>query len=637
MLKKKTPIVFLLFFVSLSFSQISDFSSLLIPDDLKENANSVVRYHKTTIDVLDIDKMIISVDRTITVLNKLGSKDVDAFVGYDNNSKIKKLVARVYDAFGEEIKKISKKNFKDISAVDGGTLYSDSRVKYLEYTPISYPYTIHLEYEKETSSTGFLPNWSPVESFYVSVQKNLFEVNLKYGKARVKEKNFPGFDINKFIHENKISYSIVNVKAFKSEALAPSFNNYRPIALLALNNFKTDGVNGNYTNWSEFGSWMNNALLKDRNVIDEATKNKVLELVKGVEDPLEKAKIVYQFMQNKTRYISVQVGIGGIQPIAANEVDKLGYGDCKGLTNYTKALLDLVGVTSYYSHIEANSDEPVSFENDFASLEQGNHVILNIPNKDKDVWLECTSQTMPFGFLGTFTDDRDALVMTPEGGVLKHTTSYKNEENLQNLKANIKLNEKGDVNATIERTSQGLQYDYKSYFIDYSEEELIKNYKTNIWSYNNNLEVNSVVIENDKNNIVFKEALEVSIKKYATVNKEEILFRVNVFNKGGFVPKRYRTRKLPLRIYRGYKDVDIYSIEIPESYKLEYLPQNTEIKTKFGSYSVSFEKVDDHKFLYKKTILIKEGIYPKEDYKNYRKFRKSIAKLENIRIALLKK
>ncbi len=78
MLKKKTPIVFLLFFVSLSFSQISDFSSLLIPDDLKENANAVVRYHKTTIDVLDIDKMIVSVDRTITVLNKLGSKDVDA-------------------------------------------------------------------------------------------------------------------------------------------------------------------------------------------------------------------------------------------------------------------------------------------------------------------------------------------------------------------------------------------------------------------------------------------------------------------------------------------------------------------------------------------------------------------------------
>ncbi len=81
---------------------------------------------------------------------------------------------------------------------------------------------------------------------------------------------------------------------------------------MALNNFKTDGVNGNYTNWSEFGSWMNNALLKDRDVIDEATKNKVLELVKGVEDPLEKAKIVYQFMQNKTRYISVQVGIGGL-------------------------------------------------------------------------------------------------------------------------------------------------------------------------------------------------------------------------------------------------------------------------------------------------------------------------------------
>ncbi len=54
-------------------------------------------------------------------------------------------------------------------------------------------------------------------------------------------------------------------------------------------------------------------------------------------------------MQDKTRYISVQIGIGGWKPMLADDVNKLGYGDCKGLTNYTKALLEAVDVPSYYT------------------------------------------------------------------------------------------------------------------------------------------------------------------------------------------------------------------------------------------------------------------------------------------------
>ena len=162
-----------------------------------------------------------------------------------------------------------------------------------------------------------------------------------------------------------------------------------------------------------------------------------------MKDPIEKAKIVYAFMQNKTRYISVQVGIGGWEPIAANKVDAVGYGDCKGLTNYTKALLDAVGVTSYYTVVFAQDRRDIDKE--FASL-QGNHVILNIPNKGKDVWLECTSQTTPFGFLGDFTDDRNVLVITPEGGIIKRTPKYINKDNLQTINADITLKENGSVN-----------------------------------------------------------------------------------------------------------------------------------------------------------------------------------------------
>ena len=637
MIKKIAPTVFILFFSINLISQDQDFSSIFISKELKENANAVVRSDKTFIEVLGTDNMVITVDRTVTVLNKLGNKKVGAVVGYDNTSKITKLTAKVYNAFGKEIKKINKNKFIDISAVDGGTLYSDSRVKYLDYTPISYPYTIHLSYQLKTSSTGVLPNWSPLEGYLVSTQESIYNVKIINGRARVKEKNFEGYTIDKNVTDTNISYTAKNVYAIKNESHSPSLSMYKPIALVALNNFKTDGVKGHYTNWNDFGIWMSNTLLEGRDLLDEATKTKVLSLVKDVSDPIEKAKIVYNFMQDKTRYISVQVGIGGIQPIPANEVDKLGYGDCKGLTNYTKALLDLVGVKSYYTHVQSSDYEPISLEKDFASLEQGNHVILNIPIKGKDIWLECTSQTTPFGYLGTFTDDRDVLVITPEGGIIKRTTSYKNEENLQTIKGEITLSKEGNVKATIKRVSKGSQYDSKYSLEDYTKKELIKRYKSNDWDYNNNLEVNSVEIKNDKNNIVFTEDLKITINNFATINDKEFLFRVNVFNRGSYVPKRYRNRKLPLKINRGYKDVDEYKISIPKEYVLGMLPETKELKTKFGNYKVTFKKIDETSFIYNKSILIKEGDYTKEDYKLYRKFRRSIARYENTRIAIIKK
>ncbi|WP_298288681.1 hypothetical protein [uncultured Lutibacter sp.] len=117
-------------------------------------------------------------------------------------------------------------------------------------------------------------------------------------------------------------------------------------------------------------------------------------------------------MQDKTRYISVQVGIGGLRPMLASDVDKLGYGDCKALTNYTKSLLDIVGVESYFTELYGGFDK---IDMDFKTPSiQGNHVILNIPNEVNDIWLECTNQKVPFGYIANFTDDRDDIVVKLE-------------------------------------------------------------------------------------------------------------------------------------------------------------------------------------------------------------------------------
>jgi transglutaminase-like putative cysteine protease len=624
-----------LLFISKNFSQKINYASLLIPAKLKEDANAVVRDNFIKITIEAINKMTVYKKEVVTVLNKLGNVDARIGASYDNDTKITKLSAVIYDAFGKQIKKYSKGKFLDVSAVSGGTLYSDARYKYINYTPVSYPYTLVFESEYKTGTTGFIPSWFPINGYHISVEKSAYQItNPKAIPWRKKENNFEGFGIEKDISETKIRYTTTNQKALDYENNAVHYREILPKAKISLSSFYYKGVYGEHTNWNEFGKWMHDKLLVGRDNVSEATKTTIKELVKGVEDPIEKAKLVYKFVQHKTRYISVQVGIGGWEPIAALQVDKVGYGDCKGLSNYTKALLDIAEVPSYYTIVYAQ--EKRNIDTDFSSM-QGNHIIINIPNNGNDVWLECTNQTMPFGFLGDFTDDRDVLVVTPEGGIIKRTASYANEKNLQTIKGTIQLQKDGNLKATFKRVSKGLQYDDKQGYETLSKEELIKNYKSKDWSYNNNLEIKEAQLKNDKENIVFTEDIDANINNYANINDTEYLFRVNVFNKENFVPKRYRTRKLPLKIATGYKDVDEYKIKIPEEYTLEKLPEEKKLATKFGSYKVTLTKSDDTSFTYKKTIIIKEGVYPKEDYKLYRNFRRSIAKYENLRIAITKK
>ena len=455
-------------------------------------------------------------------------------------------------------------------------------------------------------------------------------------KPILKEKSLENINVKKTETTNSITYKASNIPAIKYESLGPSFNNFAPRVVPRMVNFNYEGYLGKVNSWNDIGLWMYSNLIQGQDNLTESTKSKVHSLIANVTDDLEKAKIIYKYVQDNTRYISVQVGIGGLQPISAIEVDRVKYGDCKGLSNYTKALLKEAGVTSYYTHVEAGNDK-VSFESDFPDLWAGNHVILAIPYKDKLYWIDCTSQIHPFGFIGDFTDGRQALLIKPDGGELVTTTSYINEQNFQKLNATYSLSEDNTIEANIVIKTKGIQYDNHFPIQDDSEDDIIKHYKEN-WSGINNLNIKEYNFENDFENVEFTENISVSATNYGTKSGERILFTVNAFNNNDYLPKRYRNRKLPLEIQRGFLDEDELLINIPEDYKVEALPNAKEIENEYGSYITSFEKINEEKsIIYKRKLFIREGSYPKEKYDDYRNFRKEVSNSDNSKIVLIKK
>ena len=372
-----------------AFSQDKSKAIYTISPDLMNKANAVVRSFDINVNLQASNKMTVSVNRVVSVLNEYGDTHVDAYIHYDDNVKIKKLQATAFDALGKVVKKIKAKNFNDQSAVDGGTLYSDSRVKFLEYTPVSYPYSIEFSYVTINESTAFIPPFRPLNSYYLSVENASYKFqNPSNISIRKKESDFlEDIKLENIEIENGFGYAIKALKAIEHEDHSPLLSDIVPEIKFSANEFTIEGTKAKIENWNDFGKWMYNDLIIPTQDLPEATINAVKDLVKGVETDVEKAKIIYKYVQDRSRYISVQVGIGGWKPIGAAEVDKMGYGDCKGLTNYTMALLKAVGVNSKYAIVYSDSSQR-NLERDFASM-QGDHVILNIPQNNKEsIWLE---------------------------------------------------------------------------------------------------------------------------------------------------------------------------------------------------------------------------------------------------------
>jgi hypothetical protein len=450
---------------------------------------------------------------------------------------------------------------------------------------------------------------------------------------RFKDNNLDSHNIQRTETENGLVYIGKDIRAIESEDFDPEFVDFTPNVQLALNDFHLKGVNGHATTWKEFGSWIYNSLLVEKGELNASTIQKVQHLVKEIEDPKEKIKKVYQYVQDNTRYISVQMGIGGWMPISAEEVDRVKYGDCKGLTNYTMALLKAVGIESFYTIVSADA-RMNSLDFDFPSL-QGNHAFLNVPLKDEEIWLECTNQVVPSNFLGTFTDNRYVLKVGSNGGEIVKSREYLPEQSRQITNAEIRV-EESEITAQVEIRSTGIQYNQKYGLANDSKEDIEKYYK-HYWDYVNAIHIQSHELINDKDSIVTIEKVNFRTSGYLSNAGDRILFAPNMLNRNTYVPKRDNNRKRKVVIKRGYLDEDNFIIEIPKGYKVEANLMPTAISNDFGEFEVSVKQLTESKLHYKRRLLIKSGNFPSTMYDHYRDFRKTISQVDAAKIVFIKK
>ncbi|MFC6996681.1 DUF3857 domain-containing protein [Rufibacter roseus] len=608
-----------------------EYSALTIKSALSKGADAVIRQEEVQFTVLSAKSATEKVRQVVTVLNADGKEHATLVVHYDKLNKVDYIRGTVYDMTGKKVRSIKNSDIRDYSANGDGTLYGDNRVKVVEPTHSTYPYTIEYEYQTTSSNLLFYTTWAPISGKKVSLEKASFTVQMPAGiDLRYHEQQLPEkASISEVNSKKTYSWQLKNVVPIETEQYGPPFYELIPMVRTAPTTFEVEGFAGSMESWKALGEWQNK-LNAGRSQLPDATKQQVLTLTQGLATPEEKIKAVYQFMQNRTRYVSIQLGIGGWQPFEASMVDSKGYGDCKALSNYTKALLEVAGIQSHYAIIYGGDDNRPVIK-DFPSS-QFNHVVLCVPTPKDTIWLECTNQMADAGYTGSFTGDRYSLLVTPEGGKLVSTPKFTAQDNTQKRLVKVKLNSQGGGVGEAVTVFTGRQHEDRTEVLNRlkPDEQLKWLYKaTDIPSF----EIKKFTLEKVKGVPQVNENLQLELPRVASVSGRRMFITPNLMNRRQSVPLTTETRKHDVVLTYPYYDVDSVEFEIPAGFKPESVPQPVKISSVFGEYEAKVN-MKDGKLVYQRQLTMHKGRFAPDRYAELVEFLKKVSRADQQQVVL---
>lgn len=610
-----------------------NYSVSQIKASIKANADAVVRKHAVNCKIDSHEKMTIKTEWVVTVLNEDGLEYVVSKEHYNNKRKLHHVQLQKYDSTGKLVKTYRKGSFNDYGLFDGSTIESDTRIVGCELDSGVYPITYRFLSTVETSSTAFIPDFMPIRGYNVGLESAdiSFEVNpdlrFQFNPNQI------GKDVISIVQrDNSFSFCTDDFSPITWEMMDEPFTNKVPLIDFSLEKFMLEGVTGTAQDWKSWGKWYYDSLLSDTGDLPVETKVKIQELTKHANSVEEKAAIVYDYVKSKVRYISIQVGIGGFKPMLAAEVDRLSYGDCKALTNYTKALLNAIDIPAYFTLVYGGKNKR-SISKDFVSL-QGNHAILAIPKENDYIWVECTSQDLPFGFAGAFTADRDALVIKDEaGGEIVHTKKFSTKDNTRTILAEVDVSNDGSARSNITVENSGLFFD-SSYRIQYANNQQRDARYKKLFSQLLEPKFSNFGTSVNSNELKFIEKLSASSNGVIEQVSQHKIIQPLIFVESVIVPRRIKNRKSTFSVEEpSTVDAEI-SLNLDKSLAFDKMPDDVVLKSAFGNYHLSFRKLDEKTCLVKRTFVLEQGVYKSDLFEQYRLFLEQVRRMDQIKILL---
>lgn len=565
----------------------------------------------------------------LQINNRSGEDYTTISIPFSSMVELMDLEAVIKDASGEVVRKLKKSDIVIRSAISSISFYEDDFIKEFTLKHNSYPYTIEYAYQTRQKEFLELARWSPVlyngiptmhSHLSLTIPENY---DIKYYQQHCDSAVVSLTpDGEKYVWESSCQ------KLISSESLMPEWFNFMPYVNVVPVNFEYD-KQGSFESWESLGEWQS-VLLEGLDVLTPSEKVRIDQLVEGLEDEKEKVRVLYHYLQDETRYVNVTIETGGLKPYPATYVCRNKYGDCKALSNYFKAVLKHVGIDSHY--VKVNAGSPTYHVIRDHPSQQFNHIILFVPLPNDSLWLDCTSDNA-FNYLGTFTQDRDALLVEHGKSRLVRTPALSSNQVLDQRHITVKYQQANVAEVDYKCLLRGDDYSALSYVkSSYNKQEkdrVVKNYFNedgytindyDIISYDRDSAfvgfdfsaINQSIYENYGDDVV--------IKNIAL----DLPFLENV-------SKRKQDLQIDFPIYK----VDTVYYELPSFYNYTGKPTPFTVDSNYGRYSIEI-KEEGGQLLVVKSFELHRGYYPLSNYEDFYAFWKKVISLDKMKILLTK-
>lgn len=570
------------------------------------------------------------------------SKNVNEYsinIPYDNFSEISNIKGATINAKTNKKSKLSQYEISTNELKQRDVFYSDNKYKHFDFNFVEDKSKIEFSYKIKQNEPRLL-------SFFA------FQNELQTVSSKFEIKADPSIEIGYKLfgkHQDKIifekrkegtldvyTWKVADMPAFEEEKRAPNFSYFLPHIVYYIKSYTKENKKEElFPDVQHLYNWYY-SLVKDVNKLDkEPLKNKALELVKNKTTAKEKAKAIYNWVQQNVHYVAFEYEMGGFIPRDAAAVFDKKYGDCKDISNLLNEMFKTVGIESNLVWI-GTRDKSYSFEAVPTPL-VSNHMIAAVKIDNQRYFVDGTDSFCPFTLPSSMIQGKEALIGISENEfIIEKVPVVDKKEN--RLKVDMKLKiEDNAVTGVAKLLLSGYE---KSDFLNIAsvnkqkEDEILK---SGMARYNQKFEIETAQVqkneyENKETEISYQLKLDSWVKK---IGDQIVVKPILLFPFKDYIVD-LKERKFPIENDNTFINEFTYVYEIPDNYQFDFIPENSKKENSNISYEIAYKK-DKKNLIVSQKISLKKLIIETNEFESWNSVVSDLNNQYNESIIFIKK
>lgn len=431
---------------------------------------------------------------------------------------------------------------------------------------------------------------------------------------------------------SKTIYTIKNqepIRAYPYDKDGPKPMYYYPHIVPVITSYvdkKTNATIPLLSNTKDLYKWYY-SLIKDINKEnpDPELVALVNDLIHDKSTDLEKVKAIYYWVQSNIKYIAFEYALGGFIPRESNQVFKKKYGDCKDNSSILYKMLEIAGLKGQLTWI-GTRDIPYKYQ-ELPTPKVDNHMILTYLDGDTPYFLDATGRYVEINYPTSFIQGKEALVAVDAENFKIIDVPAMRPEDTQMIDSTLVSVQGNNLIGKSKTSITGyIKYDY---FHVFEKIQSIKDkegfYNTILRKGNNKFLATDIKIEGlHTYEKPFVMDYNFSINDYIVNYKDEKYINLNLSRDISEI-KIEEDRETDLeRDYQSSYDFTV-TLQIPEGYSAQSLPENTTISNDYFNVKIAYELKKDS-IIYTHKAQMTYLTLPQKDHKLYRQAIKDLEK-----------